>query len=188
MECVIKYATEKHEGQRRKNSKKEEYIVHPLEVKQILSDHGVTDFETLAGAVLHDTIEDTSATHEEIKMLFGENIANIVQEVSDDKSLPKIERKKLQVSKISNKSYAARMIKIGDKVSNTKDLLSDPPQGWKEIDIKGYILWSSEVCKNAMLPGDTPKALKDFVHEHFNRLGIDTFEENTLERYYRGLI
>lgn len=188
MDKVIKYATEKHSGQKRKNSQGNDYITHPLEVKKILLDHGVSDYNTLAGAILHDTIEDTSATYLELKENFGQEIADIVQEVSDDKSIPKEIRKKLQASRISKKSYSARMIKIADKLSNTKDLLTDPPVHWSELDIKGYIIWSLNVCENAMSPGDTPKKLVDFVKDHFRELGAYDYDSNILEDYYKSLL
>lgn len=184
---AIDFATEKHKGQYRKNSKKEEYIIHPIEVMIILRDHGVTDQVALVGAVLHDTIEDTSATYEEILELFGEEVADVVLEVSDNKSLPKLERKKFQVSKISKKSFAARMIKIADKLSNSADLLVDPPVGWSSVQINGYIKWSEEICNRAMSLGDTPNALVEVVKSHFRTLGTSELPPDTLDEYYSSM-
>jgi len=184
---AIDFATEKHQGQYRKNSKKEDYIVHPLEVMHLLKDYGVSNENIWMAAVLHDTIEDTSATYEEIKECFGKSVADIVLEVSDDKSLPKLTRKKLQVSKISQKSFGARMIKIGDKLSNTAELLIDPPTGWSSIQIIGYISWSEKICENAMSLGDTPRPLIEVVKVHFETLGTSTLPANTLESYYDSM-
>ena len=181
---AIDYATEKHQGQKRKNSKKEDYIVHPIEVMHLLKDYGVSDEVTLVAAVLHDTIEDTSATYEEIMEFFGKEVADVVLEVSDDKSLLKLTRKKFQLSEISKKSFAARMIKIGDKLSNSVELLIDPPVGWSSIEINGYILWSEKICDNAMSPGDTPLPLKGVVKQHFEALGTSKLPANGLEEYY----
>ena len=181
---AIDYATEKHQGQKRKNSKKEDYIVHPIEVMHLLKEYGVSDEVTLVAAVLHDTIEDTSATYEEIMEFFGKEVADVVLEVSDDKSLLKLTRKKFQLSEISKKSFAARMIKIADKLSNSVELLIDPPVGWSSIEINGYILWSEKICDNAMSPGDTPTPLKDVVKQHFEALGTSKLPANGLEEYY----
>lgn len=185
MDKIIKYATKKHEGQKRKNSRADDYIVHPLEVKDILLNNGVIDYNTLAAAVLHDTIEDTDATYLEIKEKFGQDIADIVLEVTDDKSLPKKVRKELQASKIAGKSFSARMIKIADKLS--KDILTDPPKHWTELDKNGYIMWSYTVCKNAMAVGDTPKKLSDLVQKQFEALGLFEYPDSLLNEYYDNL-
>lgn len=183
LEKAIIYATEKHQGQKRKNSKADDYIMHPLEVMQILHDNGASDELTLIGAVLHDTIEDTSATYEEICGQFGNEVGDVVQEVSDDKTLPKLVRKKRQVSEIAKKSFSARMIKIADKMSNTKDLLIDPPKNWTPVDINGYMLWSKQVCENARSIGDTPSKLETAVRKHFEDLGISNSNYDLIAYY-----
>lgn len=182
---AMDFATEKHAGQFRKNSKKEPYIRHPTQVMLLLEKHGVEDPEILSAAILHDVVEDTDATIEEIERKFGKRISSIVAEVTDDKSLPKVERKKLQLSTISEKSLGARMIKIADKWHNTQDLLVDPPKDWSDDRIRGYIKWSEEVCKNAMKPGDIPWGLKVMIERHFgDRIHTELFDDDILERYY----
>lgn len=184
---ALSFATYKHKDQKRKNLKGDDYIVHPNEVMQFLRDGGITDEYMLSAALLHDTIEDTDTTHKEIMDLFGKEVADMVQEVTDDKSLPKATRKKLQAENIKEKSFGARMIKLGDKWSNTKDLLIDPPRGWSITDIYGYILWSEKVCNNAMLVGDTPTKIETFIKEHFDAIHSTLLVRTTLEEYYDNM-
>src|SRR5579883_3142358 len=94
---TVAFAAEKHVNQRRKNATKSPYINHPIGVANILSEAGVTDLVTLQGALLHDTVEDTNTTFEEIERTFGKEVCNVVRDVTDDKSLPKEQRKMLQV-------------------------------------------------------------------------------------------
>jgi GTP diphosphokinase / guanosine-3',5'-bis(diphosphate) 3'-diphosphatase len=177
------FSANKHKGQVRKNSKSDNYISHPLEVMNFLFDNGVKDESILSAALLHDTVEDTCTTHDEILGTFGKEVADIVREVTDDKSLAKGDRKRLQADTIKDKSFGARMIKIGDKWSNTKDLFTDPPVGWDHDQICGYIIWSKRVCWNAMAPGDTPFELKSKIEEHFRHLGKQV-DDLFLEKYY----
>ena len=108
---AVMFAAAKHTLQRRKNVSQSPYIEHPIRVAYILANIGKVDCETcLAAAYLHDVIEDTNCTYDEIVKDFGKDIADIVKEVSDDKSLPKVERKKLQVLNAFKKSYGARLV------------------------------------------------------------------------------
>ena len=92
------FAARKHRDDRRKDAEKTPYINHPIGVAKILTDEGqVTDVNTLIGALLHDTVEDTDATFEEIEELFGAEVKDIVDQVTDDKTLEKMERKRLQI-------------------------------------------------------------------------------------------
>jgi guanosine-3',5'-bis(diphosphate) 3'-pyrophosphohydrolase len=178
---AIDYATEKHGDQKRKN------ITHPIEVMNYLFYHGIEDDVVLAAAVLHDVIEDTSVTYEDVLVHFGKDVADIVREVSDDKSLPKLVRKKKQVEDIEGKSFGARVIKIGDKWSNTRELLKDPPKGWTLIQVNGYILWSELVCRNATIPGDVPLKLRNAVRQHFVDLGAYEMDVTVLDAYYGSM-
>lgn len=187
IERAVEYATEKHKGQKRKNTQGSDYIVHPLEVMGFIKKFGIHKPEILAAAVLHDVVEDTDATHEEIESKFGKEVSDLVREVSDDKSLPKVERKKFQVHSMKGKSMGARAIKIGDKWSNTRDLLTDSPRGWGLLQIQGYIVWSFEVCKNALSRGDLPECMNDAILNHFSSLGVDSMPRNTLEEYYESM-
>lgn len=145
---TVNFACEKHVNQRRKNATKSPYINHPVGVATILSDCGVTDLVTLQAALLHDTVEDTNTTFEEIEKTFGKEVCNVVREVTDDKSLPKDVRKKLQVEHAIHASSRARLVKLADKLHNLSEILVTPPP-WSPERIQGYFIWSREVALRA---------------------------------------
>ena len=138
------FAADRHRHQRRKDVDATPYINHPLEVAQILSDGGVDDVEVLMAAVLHDTIEDTCTTYEDVLSTFKERVASLVMEVTDDKSLPKAERKRLQVQNAPLKSDDAKMIKIADKIANIRDLKHSPPD-WDDKRLAAYVRFAEDV-------------------------------------------
>lgn len=129
---ALKFASVKHQNQRRKQAGDIPYINHPIEVTYVLVEAGVKDYSVLAAAVLHDTIEDTETTREELEKEFGSHITNIVVECSDNKALSKVERKKLQITKASKVSQEAKLVKMADKISNCGGLLVDYPVGWSK--------------------------------------------------------
>ncbi|OBV10549.1 HD domain-containing protein [Erythrobacter dokdonensis] len=139
------FAADRHRDQRRKDVDATPYINHPLDVARILADAGVSDVEVLMAAILHDTIEDTKTTAEELTERFGERVCSLVLEVTDDKNLPKLERKRLQVLKASTKSADAKQIKMADKISNLRDLKT-PPVGWSEARVGAYIQFAEMVA------------------------------------------
>jgi guanosine-3',5'-bis(diphosphate) 3'-pyrophosphohydrolase len=140
------FASLKHSSQRRKNAEASPYINHPIEVAYHLSSvGGVVDEDVLVAALLHDTIEDTATTREEIVRDFGERVAALVVECTDDKSLPKMERKHLQIVNAPKKSDAAKMIKIADKTCNLRSILSDPPEDWSLSRQYDYFIWAERV-------------------------------------------
>ncbi|XP_063678179.1 guanosine-3',5'-bis(diphosphate) 3'-pyrophosphohydrolase MESH1-like [Bolinopsis microptera] len=157
---AINFACVKHTDQRRKDAAKTPYINHPVGVMHILCEEaGITDIPTLMAAVLHDTVEDTDTSTQEILEAFGEEVAGIVKEVTDDKNLPKAERKRLQVVNAPHKSEKAKLVKLADKLYNLRDLSKETPQGWTEERVKDYRLWASKVCTglvgtNSMLEGN----------------------------------
>ena len=140
------FAAFKHRDQRRKDVDATPYINHPLDVARILTEGGVEDVEVLMAGILHDTIEDTQTTAEELTERFGERVCGLVLEVTDDKSLEKLERKRLQVVKAPTKSPGAKMIKLADKLANLRDFKS-PPVGWSEARIGAYIQFSEMVAR-----------------------------------------
>lgn len=149
------FAAEKHAGQRRKNAAATPYINHPLEVAHILSEvGGVIDEEILLAAILHDTVEDTDTSLQELALIFGDRVAEIVAECTDDKSLEKQVRKQLQIEHAPHKSPAAKQIKIADKISNLKSVLHDPPKDWSMERRRGYFQWAEKVV--ARLTGINP--------------------------------
>ena len=143
---AIHFSAHKHSNQRRKDQAQSPYINHPIDVAQILwTVGGVRDGEVLVAAVLHDTIEDTQTTREELAEHFGGTILKLVLEVTDDKGLPKAERKRLQVETASHKSGGAKLIKLGDKICNVRDVVASPPKDWSMERRKEYLLWTEQV-------------------------------------------
>jgi guanosine-3',5'-bis(diphosphate) 3'-pyrophosphohydrolase len=143
---ALSFAATKHRDQRRKDKDASPYINHPIEVaRAIANDGGVLEPKVLAAALLHDTIEDTQTTREELVGGFGEEIAAIVSEVTDDKSLPKAERKRLQVQHAATLSHAAKLVKLGDKISNLCDVAAAPPVDWSLERRQQYFDWAKEV-------------------------------------------
>lgn len=125
------FAADKHRQQRRKDVDASPYINHPLDLADILArEGGVEDAKVIAAALLHDTVEDTETTIEELEDRFGKRVAAIVAEVTDDQSLPSAERKRIQVMKASSNSPGAKLVKLADKISNVRDLVTAPPAGW----------------------------------------------------------
>jgi len=142
----ISFAAKKHDGQTRKNAEKTPYISHPIGVAVHLMKIGkVRDVNTIVAALLHDTVEDTKTELTQIEKLFGSTVAGYVKEVSDNKSLPAQERKRLQVINASHKSAAAAQIKLADKLYNLNDLINNPPSDWTRTRIDQYFQWAKSV-------------------------------------------
>ena len=144
------FAARYHIEQRRKGVNAEPYINHLTEVALLMSEAtGGADSSLVIAAVLHDTIEDTKATFEDLVSAFGQDVAHLVQEVTDDKRLPKAERKRLQVEHAPHLSERARMIKIADKTSNLRSILHSPPADWSDERRKRYFAWAKAVVTAA---------------------------------------
>lgn len=126
------------------------YINHPIGVANILGQAGIEDVNVLIGALMHDTVEDTSATIEDIEKWFGESVKEMVVGVTDDKSLPAAERKKLQIEHVLHTTNeGVKLIKLADKIHNLQSFFTDGiPKGWPAIKIIGYFVWSREVTKS----------------------------------------
>lgn len=140
------FAARAHVAQRRKGDAQEPYINHLAEVALLLTQAtGGRDSELIAAAWLHDTLEDTDTEREELETLFGPAVAAIVAEVTDDKSLLKAERKRLQVETAPHKSGQARLLKIADKTSNLRAIASSPPSGWDFARRIAYLDWAEAV-------------------------------------------
>ena len=154
--AAIRFAADKHRNQRRKGAAQSPYINHPIEVADLLwSAGGVRELPILIAAVLHDTIEDTDTSPEEIKRHFGEAVLALVLELSDNKSLPKQERKRLQIETAPHKSAPAKWIKLADFVCNLRDMYQSPPADWPLERIQEYLLWTEMVVSG--LRGTNPE-------------------------------
>ena len=144
---AIAFAADKHRKQRRKDADGSPYINHPISLADVLINEGnVTDVTVLCAAVLHDTIEDTNTTREELASLFGDPIASIVLEVTDNKTLDKQVRKQLQIEHASNISKEAKLVKLADKICNLRDILTSPPAGWSLKRKQDYFEWVGKVA------------------------------------------
>ena len=140
------FAAVKHKTQRRKDSERTPYINHPLALANVLAiECGIDDIEVLCGALLHDTIEDTDTSREELLEAFGEQIAKIVFELTDDKSLPWQARKEAQISNASLISEKAQLVRLADKICNLRDVSSSPPEGWSIERRQEYFDWAIRV-------------------------------------------
>ncbi|OYP33141.1 HD domain-containing protein [Rhodopirellula sp. MGV] len=171
---AVLFAADKHSDQRRKNAAGTPYINHPIEVADHLARVGnVADQSILIAALLHDTVEDTEATESEIRERFGCDIAALVMECTDDKSLPKQERKRLQVVNAPHKSDGAKQIKLADKTCNLRTMLDDPPQDWPISRQLEYVRWANEVIAglkgiNEALDNAADAVVRDCL-EHLKR-------------------
>ena len=143
---ALAFAALKHRDQRRKNEAASPYINHPIALANVLwHEGGVRDGTVLAAALLHDTIEDTDTKPEELRAVFGDAIAEVVLEVTDDKSLPKAERKRLQVEHAPDISKAAQLVKLADKICNVRDVAGEPPTHWDLERRRAYFEWARQV-------------------------------------------
>lgn len=166
----MSFAALKHSTQRRKDTAKTPYINHPIGVANILAEEGdVTDLEVLMAALLHDTVEDTECTFEEIEEIFGAKVCKIVEEVTDDKSLPKMERKRLQIEHAKTISPKAKLVKLADKLYNLRDLQKELPTWWTKERGDEYFIWAKQVIDN--LRG-TNKKLEDKLDVIFRAQGL----------------
>ena len=143
---ALNFAALKHRDQRRKGAEASPYINHPIEVAELLARvGGVADVVTLQSAVLHDTIEDTQTTGEELEQHFGALVRRIVEEVTDDKYLPKAERKRLQIEHAPHLSSQAQLVKLADKISNVRSMMLAPPLDWPHERRLAYLNWTEQV-------------------------------------------
>jgi guanosine-3',5'-bis(diphosphate) 3'-pyrophosphohydrolase len=143
---ALKFAADKHRDQRRKDSDSSPYINHLIEVAEILSRvGGITDLATLQAAILHDTVEDTETTLEELEEQFGSEVRQLVEELTDNKRLSKAVRKILQIEHAPDLSARAKQIKIADKICNVRDVTHSPPAHWPLQRRIEYFDWTERV-------------------------------------------
>lgn len=143
---AVAFAADKHRNQRRKDADASPYINHPIALANVLAnDGGIDEATVLCAAVLHDTIEDTETTADEIRALFGPKVAAVVLEVTDDKSLKKQVRKQRQVEHAPHISTEAKLVKLADKISNLRDILASPPVDWSAERKQDYFDWTAKV-------------------------------------------
>ena len=143
---ALSFAADKHKNQRRKDAEASPYINHPIALANVLlNEAGVEDQRVLIAAVLHDTIEETDTTELELVKHFGKDVADIVLEVTNDKTLPKADRKRLQIEHAANISQRAKLIKLADKICNLRDIAASPPADWSDDRKREYFDWAKAV-------------------------------------------
>lgn len=159
--AAISFAAHKRRAQRRKDAEASPYINHPLALAHVLATEGrVADLKTLMAAVLHDTIEDTETSYPELVEQFGKKVADVVMEVTDDKSLPKAERKRLQIEHAPHTGKRAASVKLADKICNLRDRAHSPSKDWTLKRSQEYFEWAKAVVDG--LPKPNRRLLKAF--------------------------
>ncbi len=143
---ALQFAAHKHRDQRRKDLEASPYINHPIALATVLWREGkVHEPAVICAALLHDTIEDTETTPAEIRKRFGAKVARIVLEVTDDKALPKAQRKHLQIEHAPHISREAKLVKLADKICNLRDMGASPPKTWPKSRVREYFDWAKKV-------------------------------------------
>lgn len=150
---AVEFAAHKHRTQKRKDREASPYINHPIQVAELITRvGGVDDLAVLMAAILHDTVEDTETSFDELEEVFGPEVRDLVAEVTDDKNLPKQERKQRQKEHARHLSDRAKLIKIADKTCNVRDVGHSPPKHWELPRRTEYLKWANEVvagCRGA---------------------------------------
>ena len=159
------FAAVKHAAQRRKGEAAEPYVNHLLEVANLVAEAGL-DVDSIAAALLHDTVEDTDTSAAELEAEFGTIVARLVLELTDDKSLPKAERKRLQVERAPHKSASAQAIKTADKISNLRSILASPPADWDQERKRQYFEFANAVVAGLSLAPESLRTEFAAVYRH----------------------
>jgi GTP diphosphokinase / guanosine-3',5'-bis(diphosphate) 3'-diphosphatase len=163
---AVRFSSDKHRAQRRKGADEIPYVNHPIEVAELLwRVGGVRNVPVLVAAILHDTLEDTDATSAELEREFGREVCALVEEVTDDKSLPKDVRKRLQIEHAAHKSEGAKLVKLGDKICNIRDVAFSPPSNWALERRRAYLDWSERVVDGLRGTNGSLEAYYDEVLE-----------------------
>jgi len=167
---ALAFAAERHRSQPRKDELKTPYVNHLIDVVRLLVEFGVRDEATLVAATLHDTVEDTETTLEEIEELFGAEVRGLVAEMTDDKRLPKAERKRLQVEHAAFISPKAALVKLADKIANAWDVGRRPAANWSAERRLEYLAWAASVVDR--LPQVSPAMRERFDEVYREGVGI----------------
>ncbi len=165
------FAGEKHKDQRRSDKEETPYINHPLELASILVDEGMVDnVDVICAALLHDTIEDTDTTAEELITVFGPTVAGIVLEVTNDMTQSSANRRIQEAAKIPKLSVHAKLVKLADKIANIRDISTMPPVGWTLEKKQAYFDFSLSIAEQAK---DASPVLYDLFVRDYRRLNIN---------------
>jgi hypothetical protein len=164
---ALSFAAEAHRNQRRKGAAQEPYINHLIEVLDlVVQTKSGDDMDTLVAALLHDVVEDTPTTYGDVAKSFGERVAEIVRENSDDMTLPKAERRRVRIAAMARKSREARIVKIADVISNLRAIAVSPPAGWSAERKLGYV----EGCRKLV---DVARGTEASIERIFDETAAD---------------
>jgi (p)ppGpp synthase/HD superfamily hydrolase len=156
-----------HINQRRKGAAQEPYVTHLLEVAMLVAEAtDGADLNLVVAALLHDTIEDQGVTREEIAAQFNDDVADLVVEVTDNKKLPKAERKRLQIKHAPKLTRRAKILKLADKISNLRSVTTSPPADWPTQRCADYVIWTTEVVQGL-------RGASDLLEQKFDRAAAD---------------
>jgi len=165
------FATEKHKSQVRSNEKKTPYIIHPIEVADLVMKIGhVYDKDVLITALLHDVMDDTQTTYEQITSLYGTKVSSYLEEMTSKQGLSLKEQKKQQIMQAFRQNPSVAIIKLSDKLSNLKTLATSPPPSWSRDRIDQYFQWAQTVIEN--LPESNQllkKAVKNVISDYWEK-------------------
>jgi len=163
---ALQFAAHKHRDQRRKDPEASPYINHPIAIANILwVGGGIHDPAVICAALLHDTVEDTETTEAELVEHFGQKVASIVMEVTDDKDLLKDVRKQLQIDHAPHLSHEAKLVKLADKIANIRDVASSPPANWPLERRREYFDWAKQVVDGLRGADSRLEALFDEAYQ-----------------------
>ena len=177
---AFRFAASKHRDQRRKDEQASPYINHLIAVAETLwVVGGIRDAGTMAAGILHDIIEDTDTSPEELAREFGSEIGGIVRELTDDKELPKLVRKRFQIEHAAHLSSPARYVKIADKISNLDDIIHSPPAGWSLERREEYVIWAGKVI-------DGVRGSNEALEHYFDRLSAEAIQAINKEKRHDG--
>jgi (p)ppGpp synthase/HD superfamily hydrolase len=169
--AAARFAAEKHAQQKRKGELGEPYMNHLVEVAELIAASSeLLDPELIMAGFLHDIVEDTNVTLQQLENLFGHDVANLVAEVTDDKTLPKETRKRLQVQDAPRKSERAQTLKLADKISNLRSILVSPPIGWSLERKQQYFEWAKQVVSGLNAPNSFLKTEFDKTYGMISQL------------------
>ena len=168
---AAQFAARHHATQKRKGEAGEPYINHLIEVAElIVSNSDLLDVNLVMAAFLHDVVEDTAVTPQELEQRFGHDVLSLVMEVTDDKSLPKEMRKAKQIENAHQQSPRAQILKLADKISNLRALLSSPPANWSVQRKLEYFEWARAVVSRLTDPNPALKAEFDRTYARIGEL------------------
>ena len=177
---ALVFAAAKHRDQRRKDPTAAPYINHLIAVANVLANEaGIADPVVLCAALLHDTIEDTKTTAAELEEQFGQKVASVVLEITDDKSLQKPIRKQLQIDNATRLSTEAKLVNLADKICNLRDTAVSPKVGWSSERTQAYFDWAAQVIAGVRGTNSTLEALFDEVYKRGRAKGLSLQSQET---------